>query len=69
MQPVFPTDWKELSARRLFRDVVYDIHMQRVGKGNAVEITVDGKKIDGNTIPLPPKGTKTVKVEVLVGSK
>ena len=69
MQPVFPTDWKELSARRLFRDVVYDIHMKRVGKGNAVEVSVDGKKIDGNTIPLPPKGTGSVKVEVLVGSK
>jgi hypothetical protein len=43
--------------------------MQRVGGGNAVEVSVDGKKINGNTIPLPPKGTKTVKVEVLVGSR
>lgn len=67
VQPVFPTDWKEINATRLFRDVNYEIHIQRVGPGNSVATTVDGKKIESTVIPLPPKGTTSLKVEVLVG--
>jgi len=68
VQPVFPESWKEVTASRLFRDVKYDIHIQRVGPGNAVETFVEGRKIETPVIPLPPPGTACVKVEVKVGS-
>ncbi|HEX7556395.1 MAG TPA: glycosyl transferase [Leptolinea sp.] len=69
IQPVFPADWKEINANRLFRGVKYELHIQRVGLGNAVQIQVDGRKLESTTIPLPPKGTIRLNVEVLVGGK
>ncbi len=69
IQPVFPADWKEITANRLFRGVMYKIHVTRMGAGNSVEVHVDGKKIDSNMIPLPPNGTSSMKVDVRVGGK
>ncbi len=69
VQPVFPADWKEINATRLFRNVQYEIHFQRIGAGNSVEINVDGKKIESTIIPLPSEGTTSLKVEVLVGER
>ncbi len=69
VQPVFPADGKEINATRLFRNVQYEIHFQRIGAGNSVEINVDGKKIESTIIPLPSEGTTSLKVEVLVGER
>jgi len=67
VEPVFPESWQEFKASRLFRDVLYDIYVKRIGPGNGVAIMVNGRKNESNTIPLPLKGTKTLAVEVLVG--
>jgi cellobiose phosphorylase len=67
ISPVFPRDWKEFSAERIYRGVKYDIHVQRVGQEDRVKIEVDGDPIDGTVIPLPGKSSGNVQVEVKVG--
>jgi len=43
--------------------VCYHIEVQRTGPGNVVSLEVDGAPIQGNLVPLPPAGTKTVTVK------
>jgi cellobiose phosphorylase len=62
--PVIPTDWPGFSVRRVFRGVNYHITAKRVGAGNAVSLTVDGRPVEGDVVPLPPPGTTDVRVEV-----
>lgn len=61
--PVIPTAWPGFKATRVFRGVTYKIEVVRAGKGNAVALEVDGKKVDGNIVPLPAAGTKEVVVK------
>jgi cellobiose phosphorylase len=61
--PVIPVGWEEFSAVRHFRGVTYSIEVRREGQGNTVSLAVDGKKVEGNIIPLPPSGIKDVKVK------
>jgi len=65
--PVIPEAWKGFSASRLFQGVRYDITVKRVGKGNRVELIVDGKAVAGNVIPKPGDGRNRVKVMVQLG--
>ena len=54
INPCLPEFWKEVTINRLFRDTNYNIKIYNTGsKGTKViEIIVDGRKIDGNLIPL-----------------
>ncbi|MBI9050602.1 MAG: glycosyl transferase [Anaerolineaceae bacterium] len=65
--PVVPENWQSFTVNRKYRGVRYDIQIERKGKGNDVKLTVDGKAVDGNVIPLPADGTKTVKVDATIG--
>jgi cellobiose phosphorylase len=62
--PVIPIDWPGFKATRLFRGATYQIIVERVGRGNAVTLKVDGKPVEGNIVPLPLAGQTEVKVEV-----
>jgi cellobiose phosphorylase len=62
--PVIPIDWPGFTVRRVFRGVNYHITVKRVGGGNAVILTVDGRPVEGDVVPLPPRGTTDVHVEV-----
>jgi cellobiose phosphorylase len=64
--PVIPSDWPGFKATRVFRDVTYHVSVERVGKGNTISLTVDGKPVEGNIVPLPPTGQTEVRVEVLL---
>jgi cellobiose phosphorylase len=64
VQPMVPADWKGFDVKRSFRGVDYEISIKRAGSGNAVSLKVDGKPVVGSIVPLPPAGTKSVKVEV-----
>ncbi|MHB8087588.1 MAG: GH36-type glycosyl hydrolase domain-containing protein [Anaerolineaceae bacterium] len=64
--PVIPSDWKGFEAVRKYRNVTYQIKIERQGKGNEVELAVEGKAITGNVIPLPDAGVKEVKVTVTI---
>ena len=65
--PVIPERWGGFTVSRSFRGVTYDIAVTRAGPGNAVSLTVDGKAIEGNLVPPPAKGRKTVRVEAVIG--
>jgi cellobiose phosphorylase len=58
--PVIPKSWPGFRACRTFRGVGYEIDVQRADEGNRVSLEVDGVPIEGNLVPLPPAGTKTV---------
>jgi cellobiose phosphorylase len=63
IEPVIPKNWPGFRASRKFRGVCYHIEVQRTGPGNVVSLEVDGAPIQGNLVPLPPAGTKTVTVK------
>lgn len=58
--PVMPRDWSGFTATRMYRGVKYYIDVKRTGEGNCVALTVDGKAVEGNIVPLD--GKKEVKV-------
>jgi cellobiose phosphorylase len=64
--PVIPAHWPGFTASREYRGVTYQITVKRSGPGNSLELIVDGKAVDGNTIPAPTDGRKTVVVEALL---
>jgi cellobiose phosphorylase len=64
--PVIPREWSSFSARRIFRGVTYEISVERKGTGNIIILTVDGKPIEGDIVPIPPEGTKLVRVHGVV---
>ncbi len=54
--PVVPAAWQGFEAVRIFRGARYEISVKREGPGNAVSLTVNGKSISGNIIPLAKIG-------------
>jgi cellobiose phosphorylase len=54
VNPCLPKEWKKIKVNRLFRGVNYSIEIESNGGGGTEvnEILVDGKKIDGNVIPV-----------------
>ena len=68
IDPCIPKDWDGFSVQRKFRDAVYKITVQNpqhVSKG-VREILIDGKKLDGNILPVFGDG-KSHNVEVVMG--
>ena len=65
--PVMSGAWDGFTATRVFREVTYHIQVERRGPGNAVALTVDGRPIAGNVVPLPLPGCAEVRVEVALG--
>ena len=51
IEPCPPKELRSYNVQRLFRDCMYMIDVENIGLGR-VDITIDGKKIDGNLIPL-----------------
>lgn len=67
IEPCIPADWKTFSVKRKFRGAQYNIELKNPNgrmKGVA-SLTVDGKTIEGNIIPLMPAGG-TYRVEVVM---
>ncbi|HBG02436.1 MAG TPA: glycosyl transferase, partial [Firmicutes bacterium] len=68
IDPCIPPSWEEYTIEREFRGDVYRIHItnpKRVSKGVA-KIVVDGRKIEGSTLPLFSDG-RIHQVEVMMG--
>ena len=68
VDPCIPSAWKEYTVHRKYRGADYDITVKNpnaVQKGVA-SVTVDGRPITGNILPIAPKGAK-VTVEVTMG--
>jgi cellobiose phosphorylase len=64
--PVLPSRWPGFQAVRKYRGVTYRISVTRSGKGNSVSLTVDGKPVPGDLVPLPPAGVEEVAVEAVI---
>ena len=65
--PVFPADWQKFKVTRIYRNVRYDIFVERTAPGNDVHIVADGETIKGNIIPIPVNKNQTVRVNVRIG--
>lgn len=71
VDPCVPKSWNEFSSKRVYRGKVYHFHFTRSSKlaANSVEIQIDGKKIEGNTIPATKpssaKSGESIQVKVL----
>ena len=55
--PCLPDDIKRASVKRVFRNVEFDITLERTGKYSLI---VDGQKVDGKKVKL--NGNKTINV-------
>lgn len=64
--PVIPHHWNGFTVSRTFRGVRYDISVVRKGKGNLVRLTVEGRPLEGNVVPLPKEGTRSLNVEAIL---
>lgn len=68
VQPVLPESWPGFQAVREFRGTRYLINVIRVGAGNACQLRVDGKEIQGTVIPVPAGTPEEIYVEVRLGT-
>jgi cellobiose phosphorylase len=66
ISPVIPVDWDVFTAKRIFQSVEYNITAKRKGKGNKIQLWVDGQVVEGNVIPKPKEGINQVNVLVFV---
>ena len=67
IDPCIPADWKGYTVNRKFREAEYIIKVQNNGVMKGVKkIIVNGKEVNGNLVPMQPKGSKNV-VEVIMG--
>ncbi|MBN1440018.1 MAG: glycosyl transferase [Anaerolineales bacterium] len=65
--PVIPQTWTGFSVRRVFRGSTYQIEAKRAGKGSRISLEADGKKLEGNVVPLPVTAGGTVEVKLTIG--
>ena len=67
IEPCIAPEWKGFTVKRQFRGATYEIEVKNPnGAMKGVKsLTVDGKAIEGNIIPLMPAG-ETYKVEVIM---
>jgi len=65
--PCIPGDWPGFTCARVFRGVTYQISVERIGSGNVVALSVDGRAIEGDVVPLPPEEQGVVVVKAVLG--
>lgn len=63
--PVLPAEIKEYEITRRYRGAVYNIRVENRG-GKRAKLSVDGKEIEGNILPIAEEGTTVSVTAVLV---
>ncbi len=63
--PCVPSGWDSYKVTRKFRGATYEIEITCAKPKGNVSLTVDGKPVDGNTVPVAPAGS-TCQVAVLI---
>ncbi len=68
VNPCIPKEWDGFTVQRKFRDADFDIRVKNPNKVNTgiKKITLNGKELTSNVVPVQPKGSKNV-VEVELG--
>ena len=68
VDPCIPSVWKEYTVTRVFRGAIYEIHVTNPGnvQKGVRSVTVDGKPLEGNVLPVLGEGAKHI-VEVVMG--
>ena len=66
LNPVIPSNWDGFKAQRVFRGIRFDIEVKRTGPGNRVSLTVDGKEVNGNLVPIPADPPKKVVISAVL---
>jgi len=67
IDPCLPTDWPQITVRRIFRGKEFLIHVKNGAKGKGVKsMTVNGEAVDGSFVPLSMMREEN-KVEVELG--
>ena len=61
IEPHLPAKFTHLTVTRVYRGATYHITMDRTGERS---VSVDGQRLDGNTVPVPADATKPVEVAV-----
>ena len=62
--PVLPSELTEYEVTRRYRGAVYHIHVENRG-GESVELSVDGRVLDGTVIPVAEAGSEVFVTAVL----
>jgi cellobiose phosphorylase len=67
IDPSLPADWGEFKVTRRFRGATYKITVRKPkgGTGRVTRLTVDGRAVEGNLIPLPTRPGEVFEVEAL----
>ena len=68
IDPMLPADWGGFSATRRFRDARFNItvHKARGSAGRVTRLTVDGREVPGNLVPLPTRPGQSFDVEAFI---
>ncbi len=68
VDPCIPSVWEKYTVTRVFRGAIYEIHVSNPGnvQKGVRSITVDGKPIEGNILPVLKEGEKH-RIEVVMG--
>ncbi len=64
--PVIPAGWPGFKATRIWGGATYWIEVERVGSGDTVALTVDGRPIEGNVVPVPREGQTEIVVKAVL---
>jgi cellobiose phosphorylase len=69
IDPCLPADWEGFTATRRFRGATYrvTVRKRRGARGRVSQLLVDGRRIEGDLVPLAPEGA-TVTVEAEIGA-
>ncbi len=68
VDPVVPVDWGDFKVTRRFRGARYNIAVRKSkgAVGRVARLTVDGREIVGNLVPLPTRPGQSFDVEAFV---
>src|SRR5664280_3885254 len=68
IDPVLPADWSDFTATRRFRGATFNItvHKEKGASGRVGRLTVDGRAVTGNLVPLPTRPGQSFDVEAFI---
>ncbi len=67
ISPIVPDSWDKFRINRVFRGINYRINVRRIKPGNKVSLRVDGRPVEGNTVPVPDNHRLEINIDVSLG--